>query len=223
MNVLQILAAAIGFAGALVVPWESAMAVEKPTYSVIAKHDGYEVREYAPYIVAETRVSGGQRRADNSGFRILAGYIFGNNMGSGVASRQRAEPEKIAMTAPVISEAVDDSDYFYRFVMPSKYTLETLPKPIDKSIVLREVPARVVAVRRFSGRWREESFDKHRTLLEEALARDGLDTVGAPMLARYNAPFIPGFMRRNEVMFELDAVPSETVETEVALEVSSVR
>lgn len=199
------------------------MAVEKPDYQVIAKYDGYEVREYQPYIVAETRVTGGQRRADNSGFRILAGYIFGNNVGSGVSTRQQAEPEKIAMTAPVISEAADESDYFYRFVMPSKYTLETLPKPTDKSIVLREVPARVVAVRRFSGRWREESFNKHRTLLEQSLARDGLETVGAPMLARYNAPFIPGFMRRNEVMYELESVPSEITETEVALEIPSVR
>lgn len=197
------------------------MAVEKPAYRVLAKHDDYEIREYAPYIVAETRVSGGQRRADNSGFRILAGYIFGNNVASGVATRQRAAPEKIAMTAPVISEAVDESDYWYRFIMPSKYTLETLPTPNDKSIVLREVPARVVAVRRFSGRWREESFDKHRTSLERALLRDGLEPVGAPLLARYNAPFVPGLMRRNEVMFELAEAPAGMESTEVALGASA--
>jgi len=185
------------------------MAIEQPKFRVVAEYDQYEIREYEPYVVAETRVSGDQRSADNSGFGILAGYIFGKNKARpGVATVQRDGAEKISMTAPVISTSPEDEGgYIYSFVMPSKYTLDTLPVPLDGRVSFREVPARIVAAHRFSGRWQQRRFDKHVAILEEALRDDGVETIGEPMLARYNAPFVPGFMRRNEVMFEVVRLP----------------
>ena len=150
---------------------------------------GYEIRDYPPYVVAEVDVVG--QSADRKGFRALAAYIFGDNDSS----------EKMQMTAPVESRETEDNGAMtYRFVMESKYTLETLPKPNDDRIQLREKPARIVAVRRFSGRWSDANVKKNEARLLSDLARDGVELAGTPELARYNSPFTPWFMRRNEVM-----------------------
>ena len=193
----------IGFTG------EKAMAVEEPSYEVVAERDGYEIRRYVPYLVAETVVDGDIRRADNSGFRILAGYIFGKNRirPSMTTTKETADGnQKIAMTAPVLTTVPDTEEpdrYVYSFVMPAEHSLDTLPIPLDDSISFREVPARLMAVRRYSGRWQQSRYAKHTTLLEEALRKDGVEILGEPILARYNAPFVPGFLRRNEVMIEV--------------------
>lgn len=167
----------------------SAMALEEPDYEVLAEKAGYEIRHYPPYIVAEVAVVG--RSADRNGFRALASYIFGDNESS----------EKMQMTAPVESRETEDTgEMTYRFVMESKYTLETLPEPSDDRIQLREKPARIVAVRRFSGRWSDANVEKNEARLLSDLARDGVELAGTLELARYNSPFTPWFMRRNEVM-----------------------
>ena len=188
------------------------MATEEPAYEVLLETRHYEVRRYEPYIVAEVDVEGDMSSAGNTAFRILANYIFGDNepgvkmaMTAPVESRAKSRGEKMAMTRPVLSDAPEtgESVYTYAFVMEAKYTLNTLPAPRDSRIRIYEKPARTVAVRRYSGRWTEANYRKHEATLLQALATDRLATIGTPILARYNAPFTPWFMRRNEVQIEL--------------------
>ncbi|MFK7889015.1 MAG: heme-binding protein [Gammaproteobacteria bacterium] len=184
---------------------EAVMAIEEPEYRVIATSEDYEIREYQPYVVAETTVSGSLRSSGGKAFRILAGYIFGKN----------GKQEKMQMTAPVESRPIElgnnvstarsdgKSGFTYGFVMESKYDLESLPRPMDERITLREVPARRVAARTFSGTWSNGNYEKNERALLSALTRDARQPVDAPMLARYDGPMTPWFMRRNEVLVEL--------------------
>ena len=169
----------------------SAMALEEPEFDVLARNDDYEVRRYGEYLVAEVDVTGDS--ADNQAFRMLAGYIFGNN----------DTGEKMNMTAPVESRDAPDATN-YAFVMESKYTMATLPAPDDKRIRLTERLPRVVAVRRFSGRWSDANIEKNERRLLNDLAASGVQTLGPVELARYNSPFTPWFLRRNEVMVPID-------------------
>ena len=188
-----------------------AMAIEEPEYQVVGQYDDVELREYAPYIVAEVDVQGEFGEAGGDAFRILAGYIFGDNaasekmaMTTPVESRPSAKGEKMSMTAPVTAVAVgDDGRTTYAFVMERKYSLQTLPVPNDNRIRIRTVPERTMAVRRYSGRWTEDKYLQNEKSLLSALDARGIQTVGRPVLARYNSPFSLPFMRRNEVMIEI--------------------
>lgn len=174
-----------------------AMAIEEPEYEVLAETPAYEVRRYEPYVVAEVDVQG--RSADSQGFRTLASYIFGDNQGS----------QKMAMTAPVESRDAEAKDAItYGFVMESKYTLDTLPSPNNERIRIREKPMRVVAVRRFSGRWSENNIAGHERALLQSLASDDIEVAGAVELARYNGPFTPWFLRRNELIVPVKWPPA---------------
>ena len=169
------------------------MATEEPAYEVLLETKYYEVRRYEPYIVAEVDVDDDFKRAGNSAFRVLAGYIFGDN-----------EPQqKMNMTAPVES-GESGSAFTYSFVMESSYTMETLPKPTNPDIRLVERPERIMAAHRYSGTWSEERYQDHETILLDALATDRVKTRGAPVFARYNAPFTPWFLRRNEILVEIE-------------------
>jgi hypothetical protein len=169
----------------------TAMAIEEPEYAVIEEYDDFELRFYDSYIVAEVDVDGDFEDSGNSAFRILAGYIFGDNAAS----------EKMAMTAPVASQPAELTTY--SFVMEKKYTMETLPAPNDERIRIREMPKRTMAVRQYSGRWTETKYEQNESALREALAAQGIQTVGGPVLARYNSPFSLPVLRRNEVMYEI--------------------
>ena len=176
---------------------QPAMAIEEPEFEVLQSNDEYEVRMYVPHIVAEVDVEGDDGDPGRAAFRILAGYIFGDN---------EAET-KMSMTAPVTSQAGGESDrelYTYAFFMESEYTMETLPKPIDARIRLVEKPARVVAARRYSGSWSTSNYQKNESVLMAALANDGVVLSGEPYLARYNSPFTLWFMRRNELLVEIE-------------------
>ena len=206
------LALALSFA-ALTLTGANAMAIEEPRYEVLASTDDYEVRRYDSYIIAETDVEGTYKTAGNKAFRILAGYIFGDNqaaekmaMTAPVGSRPADDSVKMKMTAPVTSApGNDEADSFtYSFVMESRYSLETLPVPNDPRVRIRVVPERTMAVHRYSGTWSEDNYLKHERVLLDALADDAVATRGAPVSARYNAPFTPWFMRRNEVMIEIE-------------------
>jgi hypothetical protein len=190
----------------------AAMAIEEPKFEVLERHDDYEIRRYDPYIVAEVTVDGSMKDAGNKAFKMLASYIFGSNadstkmkMTAPVESQAADSGTRMKMTAPVISEQSGEGEEMYRyaFVIESKYSLESVPKPLDDRITLREVPERVVAARRFSGSWRESNFEKHSATLIEALKRDGIEPIASPSYARYNAPFVPTFFRRNEVLVEI--------------------
>jgi SOUL heme-binding protein len=201
------------------------MAIEEPVYSVLDTTTEYEVRRYQPYIVAEVDVDGGFNDSGKAAFQILAGYIFGGNR-AGEKMQMTAPVEtnsmRMSMTVPVISYVAKDPagepDYAYltkdreksaegwftyAFVMESKYTMDTLPVPNDPRIRLKENPARVLAVHRYSGRWTEANYRENKKALQSSLRRDGLTTTAEPLLARYNSPFTPWFLRRNEVMVEI--------------------
>ena len=176
-------------------------------YSVIAEKDGYEIRQYEPYILAETPL---RDESGNSGFNELFRYISGSNHGKSklamtVPVLQSGPPagRKLAMAAPVL-EREGASGGVMAFVMPPSMKLEDLPKPASTKVTLRAVPGYKAAVIRFSG-WGFASTVKKKTKqLAAALERDGLLAAAAPATAFYNPPWTPPFMRRNEVIIEIE-------------------
>ena len=158
-----------------------AMALEEPEYTVIESTDDYELRHYAPYLVAEVDVKGDFDDAGNRAFRLLAGYIFGDNrsaekmaMTAPVESRSADTSEKMAMTAPVTAVSSDEGMTTFAFVMERKYSMETLPVPNDDRVRIREMPERVMAVRRYSGRWTEKRYEQQLESLRTALSASGI-------------------------------------------------
>ncbi|MDP3155879.1 MAG: heme-binding protein [Archangium sp.] len=189
------------------------MAIESPKYEVLKTYDGFEVRRYGSYVVAETEVDGTRGDAGNAAFGVLAGYIFGANTSSAKIDMtapvtQKVQSQKIEMTSPV-TQTQSGAVWKVQFSMPAKWTMETLPKPQDPRVTLRIVPERVVAVMRYSGTWSEANFQEHLTKLQEGLKREGLNSGdGEPTWARYDPPWTPWFLRKNEVQLELVSPPS---------------
>lgn len=200
--------AVTGLAGLGTITWSAvASNVETPNYIVSSKSGNLEIREYGPTIVAEATVEGERDQAIQRGFRIIADYIFGNNLSSTKVAMTapviQQSSEKIAMTAPVIQQAKGTS-WNVRFVMPSKYTIETLPKPVNPQVALIEVPATRFAVIRFSGFAGQVLLDKQEALLRAFMAERSLVAASLPQYAYYNAPWTLPFMRRNEIMIEIN-------------------
>jgi hypothetical protein len=194
------------FAFALLLPGGALLAAEQPDYTVRTQTDDYEVRHYPALIAATLDVDGAFDEIGSKGFRVLADYIFGNNRIRGITTQQADVPnQKIAMTAPVNMQphTPGASRYRYRFFMPREWNLETLPIPNDARIQLEEVASRTIAVRRYSGNWDQDRYREQERALLDALNRDGKTTLGEPIFAKYNAPFVPSFLRRNEVWVEL--------------------
>ncbi len=199
----------------------SAMATEEPPYQTLRQDGDFEIRQYAPMLIAETWVEGDMDAASNTGFRRIADFIFGNNrLAASDASTKLAmtapvavEPQStpIAMTAPVTVEPEIESamrqatQWRIHFVMPSKYTLATLPKPNNPQVTVREVPEKFVVVHRYSG---FNSVARVQAKTDETLqwiARQSLRRIGTPQLARYDPPWILPMFRRNEIMVEIAA------------------
>jgi len=179
---------------------------ETPKYSVIRKDNSIEIRQYPALIQAEVIVEDEQYRAAiEKGFNILAGYIFGNNVSTRkiemTAPVQASRSEKIAMTAPVT--VTGEASYKVAFIMPSAYSLETLPQPKDSRVRLIPVPARRVAAIRFSGFFRQGAIQKNKQRLANWLGEHGIEIEGDFVVAGYNPPWVPGFLARNEVMIPI--------------------
>ncbi|MGM0394269.1 MAG: SOUL family heme-binding protein [Thermodesulfobacteriota bacterium] len=186
----------------------NAMAIEEAEYTVIKKDTHFEIRDYAPHIIAETVVQGNLKDAGDIAFKKLFGYISGDNRSRDKVSMtapvsQKPEGEKIEMTAPVAQQR-DKESWVVSFMMPSTYTIKTLPEPEDNEITLRQVPARRMAAIRYSGFWSEEGYLRHKAELESWINKMGFTIVGVPIWARYNPPFMPWFLRRNEVLIPID-------------------
>ena len=188
------------------------MAEETPDYEVIETfEDNIEIRRYQPMLLAETVAAGDRSEAASAAFRILADYIFGNNqhrdkitITAPVApSADGAASEKITMTAPVTQAGNTDGKWTVSFMMPSKYDLQTLPRPNNPKVVIRETQAHTAAAIRFSGPLVDGNMEKHRARLEAFLAERGLKTEGPAAYAYYNGPMTPFFLRRNEVIYRL--------------------
>ena len=182
-------------------------AIEEPDYEVLRKFDNVEVRRYAPYVVAEVLLAASAEDVGNLAFPILAGYIFGKNKGEKKFAMtapvtQTAAPTRMDVTAPVTQSGVAGG-MLVQFVLPKEVTLETAPEPIDPRVQLRKVPAGTWAAIRYSGTWSQANYLEHLGELKTTLQAAGLATQGEPVLARYNAPFTPWFMRRNEIWLAL--------------------
>jgi len=193
------------------------MATEEPKYVLLEKSEPFELRAYAPVIVAEVKVDGDLDAASNQGFRLIAAYIFGKNQVSekismtapvGIESSDQNKSAKIAMTAPVGIESSKSSEgagnqWTVSFVMPAEYTLASLPKPLNPQVKIREVPAEKRAVITFSGFYNEEKVREKTQALRDWVKIKNLKSVGEPQFARYNPPWTLPFMRRNEVMIQV--------------------
>ena len=202
----------------------SAMAIEEPKYKVLATDGSIEVRRYEPLLMAEVIVEGDMDEASSKGFRLIADYIFGNNQSADNATSSKIamtapvtvapQSSNISMTAPVTIEAQSAQPdigkaqtWRVHFVMPSQYTLNTIPKPNNKAVSLREVPEKFVAVLKYSG---FNTTAKVQRLSDEALAWcnvKGIKILGLPQLARYDPPWTLPMFRRNEILVEI-AAPS---------------
>ena len=186
-----------------------AKAAEEAKYDVVRKDNKFEIRHYAPHILAETIVEGGLEDAGSKAFNRLFRYISGDNrsrvkVDMTTPVSQQSVGEKIKMTAPVGQQRVREK-WAVSFMMPAAFTLETLPEPKDPLIALRQVPARFVAVVRYSGFWSEKGYLRNKSKLESWIQEKGLTIVGDPIWARYNPPYTLWFLRRNEILIPVDA------------------
>ena len=164
---------------------------EQQPYDVLAVHADFEVRRYPDHLVAETEVGGPFELAGNLAFPRLARYIGGHNRSS----------RKVAMTAPVVQQQDPRSRrYVVGFVMPADVAAEELPDPTDPTVRVRRVPAETAAALRFSGWWSHRSFEKRAEQLLAAVDAAGMQVVGPVRYARFDPPWTPWFLRRNEVV-----------------------
>jgi effector-binding domain-containing protein len=181
--------------------------VEKPDYKVIQTEQNIEIRQYEPMIIAEVEVDGKREDAIREGFRLIADYIFGNNTVqrdiSMTAPVQQQESQKIAMTAPVQQQSTGRS-WQISFVMPSKYSMETLPEPKNDRVRLKEIMTKKFVVIKFSGTNSNENVTEHENQLMNYIEANQIKIIDSPKYAFYNAPWTLPFMRRNEVMIEIN-------------------
>lgn len=195
-----------------------AMATEEPSYTVLLHKENFELRRYDGQIVAQTWVTGDQDTASRQGFKILADYIFGNNKtASGNSSTismttpvmmqhksdhngtNKSESSKIAMTAPVMMKQ-ENNKWRMQFIMPSHYTMQTLPKPNNPAVTIAEIPVKSYAVVTFSGLAGPQKVEVKTKELRLWMRNQQLEATAVPELARYNPPWTLPFMRRNEIM-----------------------
>ncbi len=195
----------------------NAMAIEEPAYKIVREGPDFELRRYQPQLLAETEVRGRFDQAGGKAFRILADYIFGNNqaaekiaMTAPVSQRPGEARDqdggtRIEMTAPVTQRAANarTGTFVVSFVLPARFNLDTVPRPNDARVGLRETPGRLVAALRYSGGWGESRYRTHEAQLLAAVRAAGLTPIGGPVYARYNSPFSLPFLRRNEVLIEV--------------------
>lgn len=211
------------------------MSPDEPEFRLVEQFDDFQLREYTPFVVAETQVDGGFEDSGSRAFQVLIDYIQGGNQGGrnlpmmapvnqqpmnqqqvnqqqanqqpidqGIAADGERIGQDIAGRAPITQRGAETADHWlFQFVMAKEYILPMLPAPLDERVALRQMPARLVAARRYSGGWDEQAYRDNEQVLLERLRHERLKPVGAPVFARYNAPFVPWFLRRNEVLVEV--------------------
>jgi len=202
-------------AAGLMIAGDSAMSLEQPDYTVVFRDGDVEYRQYEPYLVSETVIDNvsSYQAAGNEGFRRLFRYITGGNVSRAKIAMtapvaQTLASEKIEMTVPVQQGRSTDG-WRVAFMLPTQYTLETAPAPTDPRVHVREVPGRLMAVLRYSGRWTEKNYAKRKDQLRTSIVSESVMPLGDMQSALYNAPFTPPFLRRNEVMVEVDRLPAK--------------
>jgi hypothetical protein len=183
--------------------------VKEPGFKLLKRKNGYEIRQYAQYIEAQVKVSGSYSESQNKGFRILAGYIFGGNRSKKSITMtapvlEQSTGEKISMTAPVLETADDNGERIISFVMPSGYSIESLPIPNDKRVEFVVVAGHKSAVLKYSWGANTTRVEEKKSKLLAYAKRDGLKIIGQPKGARYNPPWTIPFMLRNEIIIDID-------------------
>ena len=187
--------------------------VEEAPYQLVQKEKQFEIRDYAPIVVAETRVKATFKEAGNKAFRKLFAYISGENQASEkiamtspvIADTQNnGSGESIAMTAPVTSQK-DGDEWRYRFVLPQAYSLDNAPQPLNPEVTLAEVPAKRVASLRYSGRTTAIKQSEQAKALDNWIVSQGLVAQSKPRWAGYNAPWTLPWFRRNEVLIDVSS------------------
>ena len=176
------------------------VSVEQQKYFVVKKTDDFEIRKYPPAIVAEVVVNESFKNSGNSGFRVLVSFISGNNKQKSKIKMtapvdQSFSSEKIKMTAPV-EMLGDKNEYIIRFVMPEKYTLESLPKPLDERITIKKTREAIKAARTYYGSWSEDNFEENKEALIKSLADSNIEWNGDIVFARYNSPWTLWFLKK---------------------------
>ena len=189
-----------------------AMAIEEPKFNLLEKDQAFELRAYGPRLIAEVEVDGSMSDASGKGFRLIADFIFGNNTAAAGKAEKismtapvavKPHSEKISMTAPVGLQA-SKQGWSVWFYMPSQYTLETLPKPNNPVVQIKQIPEQKFAVIRFSGWVDEEKMADKQAALYQWIQQRNLKRIGEPELARYNPPWTLPFLRRNELMVQVE-------------------
>ncbi|NCP13044.1 MAG: heme-binding protein [Sphingomonadales bacterium] len=193
MKAVKWIAASVGIAavGAAAAVYAQSRQTEEPDFAVISAEEDFEIRDYPALLVAEVTHDGSRERASGPSFRRLAAYIF--------AQDRPAGGDRIAMTSPVLQDETQPGEWRMRFVMPAKYTLETLP-PAPSDIALTQMPARRMAAIRFSGNGSARDLALMEARLRDWMAAQGLMPAGGAEFAFYDAPMVPGPLRRNEVL-----------------------
>ncbi|GAB3120624.1 heme-binding protein [Glaciibacter psychrotolerans] len=189
---------------------------EQQPYDVVHSSDVFELRRYPQHVVAEVVVDGPFEDAGNRAFRYLFAYISGENESSEKVAMtspvvQTDSSSKIAMTSPVVQQQTDDGpgpgsegSFLVGFVLPATLTIDSAPRPKNARVHLRMIPEHLVAASRYRGRWTEHAYDSHLAELRSALTTARLVPTGEPRFARFDPPFLPAFLRRNEVMLDVD-------------------
>ena len=178
---------------------------EEQPFEVVRRYDGFALRRYPSHVVAEVTVELPFEQAGNTAFRYLFGYITGQNRSrTSVAMtapvvQSAGAGQKVAMTAPVIQHRTLEGGYAVAFVLPASMTQEAAPEPTDPRVSIRTVPPSLAAAARYSGRWSQDSYKRHCRSLLQALEAEGLKAVGTPRFARFDPPFKPWFLRRNDI------------------------
>lgn len=191
--------------------FNTAMATEEPEFNLISEEGEFQIREYDPKIIAQVEVEGDFDEASSRGFKLLADYIFGNNLLDGGSKKismttpveMSPMAENLLMTSSILDDQVNNK-WSINFVMPQEYSLDTLPKPNNFQVNIIEVPKEKYAVIVFSGLVRESSYAEKAELLSNYLVENGLKQQGAIKIARYNPPWTLPFFRRNELMVRID-------------------
>jgi hypothetical protein len=185
-------------------------AYEEPVFELVATFDDVEIRRYQPFVVAEVRIDGAFEDTGNRAFNVLFAYISGANHGAvemdmtAPVMQVPVTGQVLGTTAPLLqTSAADGSAHLVSFALPARFDLTTAPRPTDPRVRLREVPARLMAALRYSGFWSERNFREHEARLLAAVRAQGHEPASATEWARYDSPFTPWFLRRNEVLVEV--------------------
>lgn len=187
---------------------QTALATEEAAYRVVRQDGAIEIRVYESHLLAEVLVGGTLEEAGSGAFRILFNYISGDNTSQQKIAMtapvsQAKEGEKIAMTAPVSQEKAGEK-WRVGFMMPAALTLQTIPEPNDPRVTIRQKPAHRMVAIRYRGTWSEKNYRTHLQELETWMKDQEIAAAGEPVWARYNPPFMPWFMRRNEILIPVN-------------------